>query len=83
MSEFSRLPESRTGSAFEKWALVCAVIAVISVLGAHGIDKIAENGDLPVISFNHGGAQPNVDYSATASIPRRAQSTNLDPCNRN
>lgn len=83
MSEFSRLPQDRTGSAFEKWALFCAVIAILSVLGAHGMDKLAENGDLPVISFNHGGAQPGIDYSATASIPNRAQSTKPDPCNRN
>ncbi len=83
MSEFSRLPEKNSGSAFEKWALFCAAIAIASVLGAHGMDKLAQSGDLPVISFNHGGAQPGVDYSATASIPDRARSTRLDPCNRN
>ncbi len=80
MSEFSRLPQKSTGSAFEKWAVFCGLLGVACVLCAHGMDKLAQNGDLPVISFNHSGPNSGVDYSGTASIPHRAQSTNLNPC---
>jgi hypothetical protein len=83
MSDFSRLPESNKGSALEKLALFCALLAVACVLGAHGMDKLAQNGGLPSISFNRGEQRPNIDYSATATIPHRAQSTNLNPCGQN
>jgi hypothetical protein len=80
MSEFSRWPEKSPGSAFEKWAAFCTMLGVVCVLGAHGMDKLVQNGSLPVISFNRAAPNPGVDYSGTASIPHRAQSTSLNPC---
>ncbi|MCI4680139.1 hypothetical protein K9U39_07045 [Rhodoblastus acidophilus] len=74
------LGESNRGSAVDRLALFCAVVSVVSVLGAHGLDKLAQNGDLPVIAFSHSGARPDIDYSATASIPNRAARTQLNPC---
>jgi hypothetical protein len=80
MSEFSRLPERSPGPAFEKWAVFCGLLGLACVLGAHGMDKLAQSGSLPVISFNRPAPGAGVDYSGTASIPHRAQSTNLNPC---
>ena len=63
------------GSIVDKVALFCAVVAVISVLGAHGMDMLAKSGDLPKIAFSRGDGQPDIDYSATGSIPDRAGRT--------
>lgn len=76
MSPFSRLLRDEKGSVFDRFALICAVISIICVLGAHGMDKLAQNGGLPGLFHSESG----VDYSATASISRRAQDASLNPC---
>jgi len=79
MFPFSRLLNDDKGSVFDRFALICAGISVACVLGAHGMDRLAQSGNLPSIAFRpheSGG----IDYSSTASIPRRAQDTSLNPC---
>jgi hypothetical protein len=83
MSLRRNLEENNFGSTVDKIALFCAVVAILSVLGAHGMDRLAQNGDLPVVAFNHTNGNPGVDYSATASIPDRAGRTRLSPCGEN
>ena len=91
MSLFSRLLVNDDASVFDKFALFCAAISVICVLSAHGLDLLARNGDLPVLSFNDngrnahdrsdgGGKRPGLDYQPTASIAARGQASNLNPC---
>ncbi|WP_298424335.1 hypothetical protein [Rhodoblastus sp.] len=72
--------DSNRGSAVDKFALFCALVSVLGVLGAHGMDKLAQSGSLPMIAFVHPGDHPGIDYSATASIPARAARTQLNPC---
>jgi hypothetical protein len=80
MSVLSRFLKNRQGNAVDKWVLYGAVVAVICTLGAHAMDDLASSNRLPVISFNWRNTNPGVDYTATASIPNRARSTRLDPC---
>ncbi|HUO53237.1 MAG TPA: hypothetical protein VMU18_00745 [Rhodoblastus sp.] len=80
MSVKNYLGENNRGSAVDKFALFCALVSVISVLGAHGMDKLAQSGSLPTIAFAHSGGHADVDYSTTASIPGRAARTQLNPC---
>ncbi|MGO8738908.1 hypothetical protein [Rhodoblastus sp.] len=68
------------GSAVDKIALFCAVVAVISILGAHGMDMLVKSGNLPRIAFIRGDGHSDIDYSATGSIPDRAGRTRLNPC---
>jgi hypothetical protein len=82
MSAFSQQSENRKGSIVDKVALFCALVSVACVLGAHAMDKLAQSGGLPSVSFNRGGAYPNVDYSATATIPNRANANSVNPCGR-
>ena len=77
------MSERSPGPAFEKWAAFCGLLGLACVLSAHGMDKLAQNGALPQVVFNQAGHKPGVDYSGTASIPRRAQSTSLNPCGSN
>ncbi len=83
MSAMKSFREDNRGSAVDKVALFCAIVAILSVLGAHGLDMLAQNGTLPVIAFHHTGAHPDVDYSATGSIPDDAERTRLNPCGQN
>jgi hypothetical protein len=80
MSVMKSFRKDDRGSTIDKIALFCAIVAIISVLGAHGLDMLAQNGALPVIAFHHAGGHPDVDYSATGSIPDRAERTQLSPC---
>ncbi len=61
--------EDNRGSTVDKIALLCAIVATLSVLGAHGLDMLAQNGALPVIAFHHAGGHPG----------RRLQRDRLDP----
>jgi hypothetical protein len=69
--------ESRKGSIVDKIALGCALVSIACVLGAHAMDKLAQAGALPTISFNHPG---QIDYAPTASISHRAAASQLNPC---
>ena len=82
MSVLRFFGQDNRGSIADKVALYCAIVAILSVLGAHGLDMLAKNGDLPKIAFVRSG-QPDIDYSATGSIPDRAGRTQIDPCGRN
>ncbi len=88
MSDLSRFAKkfasNAKGSAVDKFAILCALISITCVLGARGIDKMAQSGSLPEISIPHATARyPGVDYTATASIPGRAAATSLNPCGQN
>jgi hypothetical protein len=74
MSPYFKLPKHRRGSAVDRFALFCAAISVICVLGAHAIDRLARMGALS------GSELPGVDYAATGSIGKGAAASRLDPC---
>jgi hypothetical protein len=80
MSPFSRLLRDEKGSVFDRFALICAVISIICVLGAHGMDRLAQSGSLPSLIFHSQESGGGIDYAATASIARRAQDAGLNPC---
>lgn len=80
MSAFSRLPENRDGSAVDKFALFCAAAAVLCVVGAHAMDRLAQRAASPSPPPSHSQAYPGVDYSATGSISPRGGAPRLDPC---
>jgi hypothetical protein len=80
MSAFSRFLKNRQGNVVDKVVLYSAIVAVLCTLGAHAMDDLGASGYLPMISFNWRNTNPGVDYTATASIPDRAQATHLDPC---
>ncbi len=80
MSAVKDVVENRKGSAVDKFALFCAFISIICVFGAHGMDKLAQNGGLPVIALQRSGAPAGVDYAPTASIPGQAAKVQLNPC---
>jgi len=80
MSPFSRLLRDEKGSVFDKFALVCAVISIICVLGAHGMDRLAQSGALQNFNVHSQESGGGIDYAATASISRRAQDASLNPC---
>lgn len=75
--------ENRKGSAVDKFALFCAVVSIVCVLGAHGMDKLAQAGALPLIAYGHTGQNGAIDYAPTASISGRAASSRLNPCGEN
>lgn len=79
-SALSRFLKNRRGSVVDKVVLYAAIVATACTLGAHAMDQLAASGYMPVISFNHPGASPGVDYTATASIRDKAQATRLNPC---
>jgi hypothetical protein len=74
MSAFPRFFKRRRGSVVDRFALFCAAVSVICVLGAHAIDHLARFGSLT------GRASPGVDYAATGSIGKSAGASRLDPC---
>ena len=80
MSVIKSFRKDNRGSTVDTIALFCAIVAVLSVLGAHGLDILARNGDLPKIAFTRAGGHSDIDYSATGSIPDRAGRTELKPC---
>jgi hypothetical protein len=82
MSVLRSFAQDVRGSTVDNIALFCAIVAVLSVVGAHGLDMLAKNGDLPRIAFTRAG-HSDIDYSATGSIPDRAERTQIDPCGRN
>jgi hypothetical protein len=79
MPGFSVLPEKGKGSPIDRLVLFCTIIAVTCVLGAHVLDLAGRSGALPMLA---GAADKHqtVDYSTTATISRRANATNLNPC---
>ena len=70
MSDLSQLPENKDSSVIDRVALLCAVVSVVCVLGAHALDKLAQAGAPP----RGAATAPRLDFSPTGSIPR------LDPC---
>jgi hypothetical protein len=71
-------PENGKASFFDKIALFSAVVSLICVLAAHGMDHMAKNGTLDALLSPH--AQPGVDYSSTASIGKNSRNVTLNPC---
>ena len=71
---------SLKGSAVDKFALFCAVVSIVCVFGAHGMDKLAQSGSLPTIAFASPGGRGAVDYAPTASIPGQVAKVQLNPC---
>ncbi len=74
MSPYFKFPKHRRRSAVDRFALFCAAISLICVLGAHAIDRLARMGALS------GRESPGLDYSATGSIGKSAATSRLDPC---
>jgi hypothetical protein len=80
MSDEKDFASSSEGSAVDKFALFCAVVSIACVFGAHGMDKLARNGALPVVAFQRPAGQGAVDYTPTASIPGQASKVQINPC---
>jgi uncharacterized protein (TIGR02588 family) len=76
MSSFSQLPENKEGSIIDRVALVCAVVSVACVLGAHALDRLAQAGAPP----GKAAVAPGVDYSSTGSIGKDAAAAHSEPC---
>jgi len=72
--------ENSKGSVVDKFALFCALAAIVCVVGAHGMDRLARNGDLPRLQFSRPGANAPVDAAPTASIAKRAAEVQINPC---
>jgi hypothetical protein len=83
MSGFLSSPENGQGSALDRLALFCALVTLVCVLGAHGMDQLAQNGELPKISWARAEKHPGVDHTATATISTRASSVAVNPCGQN
>jgi hypothetical protein len=71
-------PENGKASFFDKIALFSAVVSLICVLAAHGMDHISKNGTLDALLSPH--AQAGVDYTGTASIGKNTHNVILNPC---
>jgi hypothetical protein len=80
MSADKDLFENSKVSVVDKFALFCALAAIACVLGAHGMDKLARDGDLPTLAFHRAGKPASIDATPTASIPNRAATVQLNPC---
>lgn len=80
MSSDQDLASNHKGSAVDKFALFCAVVSIVCVFGAHGMDRLAQNGALPLFAFHQANGQNAVDYAPTASIPGQAGKAQLNPC---
>jgi hypothetical protein len=76
MSSFSQHPENKEGSVIDRVALVCAVVSVACVLGAHALDRLAQAGAPP----RGAAVAPGVDYSSTGSIGKDAAAARFEPC---
>jgi hypothetical protein len=83
MSGFSSSPGNGRSSGFDRLLLICALLTLVCVLGAHGIDRLEQQGDLPARLLALTGKHPDVDRSATASIALRSSSASLSPCGQN
>ena len=83
MSGFSSSPENGRSAAFERLLLICALLTLVCVLGAHGMDRLAQKGDLPERLLALTGKHPGVDRSTTASIALRSSSASPGPCGQN
>ncbi len=83
MSGFSSLPGKGKEAPIDRLVLFCALIAIGCVLGAHILDRLGQTVGLPMVTFVAPDKHPGVDYSTTATIPRRANETNLNPCRQN
>jgi hypothetical protein len=70
-------PEAGRPKFFDKIALFSAVVSLLCVLGAHVIDRMAQDGTLMAIAGQR--AAPGIDYSGTASIGKAGNVT-LNPC---
>lgn len=79
MSEKQPFGENHSGSSVDKFALFCAFISVASVLGAHAMDRLAQNGSWSRFAFSLVETRQGVDYTPTASIKNAAR-VKLDPC---
>jgi Flp pilus assembly pilin Flp len=95
MSQPTRFLRDERGSLVEKVALLSAMLAVASVLGAKVLSTMLQNGDLPAIAFARPDKRPigvaatagarsvGVDMSATASIPGgRHGAAPVSPCEK-
>lgn len=93
MSQPTRFLRDERGSLVEKVALISAMLAVASVLGAKVLSTMLQNGDLPVVAFARPDKRPvglaasaagargvGVDMSATASIPVGRSGATASPC---
>jgi hypothetical protein len=83
MSGFSSSPENQRNTAFDRLLLICALLTLLCVLGARGMDRLAQDGDLPARLLAYAANHPAVDRSATASIALRSSPASLSPCGRN
>ncbi len=77
MSGFSSSP------ALDRLALFCALVTLVCVLGAHSMDQMAQNGELPKMSWVSAEKHMAVDHTATATISPRASSVAVNPCGQN
>ncbi len=80
MSGFPFTRENGQGSALDRLALFCALVTLVCVLGAHGMDQLAQNGELRRISWEK---HPGFDHTTTATISSRASSVAVNPCGQN
>jgi hypothetical protein len=83
MSGFLSSPENGRSAAVDRLLLICALLTLVCVLGAHGMDRLARDGDLPARLLALTGKHPGVDRSGTASIALRSSSSGLNPCGQN
>jgi hypothetical protein len=83
MSGFSSSPELARKTALDRLLLICALLTLVCVLGAHGMDQMALDGGSPGRLFAHAGKHPGVDRSATGSIALRSSTASLNPCGQN
>lgn len=83
MSGFSSSPENGRTAAVDRLLLICALLTLVCVLGAHGMDQLARDGEFPARLFALADKHTGVDHSTTASIALRSSSAGLNPCGQN
>jgi hypothetical protein len=83
MSGFSSSPENGRKTALDRLLLMCALLTLVCVLGAHGMDRLALDGGTPARLFARAARHPGVDHSATGSIALRSSTASLNPCGQN
>ncbi|WP_294534585.1 hypothetical protein [uncultured Rhodoblastus sp.] len=83
MYGLSSPPENGRSTAFDRLLLICALLTLVCVLGAHEMDRLAQDGVLPARLFARAAPHPGVDPSATASIALRTSTAGLTPCGPN
>lgn len=92
MSINPKFPRDETGSLVERVALVSALLALASVLGADLLSSKLQKGELPAIAFmrtdrrQHDAQElrgVSVDMSTTASIPAAGRgAVPVSPCEK-